>query len=161
VGKDVPFQEQWWFRGGHNEPVARLVRAATDLAKRKFRVGKFSVMGFVCGEVWDGGSSFNPSKDTAGIDLILDLAHASLNRVWARNVRPYPRCAFQRMLFDLRTKCGAMVAFAHDVDLKERSLVRDPKERSLVRRQDNWIVFRGENPFPDSAEYEVLRLERQ
>lgn len=149
-GSEDALQEQWWFRGGRSEPERQLVRGAMlkgEMKERTFQVDGFHVLGFVCGELWDGGSGFEFQKHTAGLDLVLDLAHASINRLWDRTVRPERRCAFQRTFFDLKLKCGAMLAYAHDMDTKA----------GIVRRQNNWILFKKENPFPEDG-YEALRL---
>jgi len=147
---DDAFQSQWWFKGGSPDRIRHIYRCTSrdiNLQHRIVSIGEFSVIGFLCGELWDRGRAFDYEKDSRGIDIVIDLAHASINRTWDGAVRPKRRCAFQRTFFDIRSNCGAMLAQAHDKDTAS----------GLVRRQQNWIVFKGEFPFPKNG-YRVTRL---
>lgn len=149
---DTHSQEQWWFRGGKRTPERELIRGRCEsMAERTFQVGPFKILSFICGELWDGGSVFTVDQHLAGIDVVLDLAHASVNRTWDSTKRQKYRWPFQRAFFDLKDKCGGMLAFAHDLDTT-------PPSCEYVLRKENWIVFHQEFPFPIDG-YEVLRLD--
>jgi hypothetical protein len=105
------------------------------MADRSIQVGRFRVLAFVCGELFDGGSGFDAVTDTAGVDLVLDAGHASVARAWDRAAMP-PRFAFQRAFATIGRYCGGMLAQAHDAG-------------DYARRQDNWVVYRGQLPFPE------------
>jgi hypothetical protein len=102
-------------------------------------VGGFRLRAFVCGELCDGGCGFDIAHDLQGIDVVLDAAHGSITRRWDRAAQPWPRGAFQRTFRQLGTVCGAILSQAHEADAGA----------GYVRRQDNWVVFKGELPFPE------------
>lgn len=108
------------------------------MAERRIEIGEFRLLAFVCGELCDGGSGFAPATDTVGFDVVLDAAHASVARAWNSEAEPQ-RFVFQRMFRTLGRYCGGMLAQAHDAD----------SEEGYARRQDNWVVYRGESPFPE------------
>jgi len=136
-------QEFWWFRGGESTHQCRVFRNRTPVADRVVTIGPFKVLGFVCGGIFgDHGIKCAVPDDVRGIDVVVDAAHASMNRqvdpaASASNLRP--RWAFHRTLRRLGDHCGAVFAHAHGAN------------DGLVRNCDNWIVYRGENPFPNST----------
>jgi hypothetical protein len=129
----------WWYTGRSCWRRTVIIRAETAMRDRLLELCGFRFLGFVCGEPWDGGSGFNLALDTAGVDVVLDAAHASINRWRDRAAQPARRCAFQRMFLRLGEACGGILAQAHEADAGA----------GLVRRLDNWVVYRGELPFPE------------
>lgn len=129
-------QRIWWYRGGSRVRHRETVRAESPMPDRRIEVGGFRVLAFVCGELCDGGSGFDAPTDTAGIDVVLDAAHASVARAWDR-AAIVQRFAFHRAFGTLSRYCGGMLTQAHDAG------------EDYARRQDNWVVYRGELPFPD------------
>ncbi len=138
-------QKVWWYTAGSRARSGEVVRDATALADRVLDVGGFRLLLFVCGEFWDGGSGFDMTRDTKRIDVVLDAAHGSINRVWDRAAEPWPRCAFQRTFLYLGRVCGGMLAQAHEADTGG----------GYARRQNNWVVYRGELPFPETEVIDV------
>jgi hypothetical protein len=138
-------QKIWWYSAGDRSRCGEVVRDATALEGRVLEVGGFRSLLFVCGELWDGGSGFDMSRDATSIDVVLDAAHGSINRVWDRAAAPRRRWAFQRAFLRLGRICGGMLAQAPEADAGE----------GYARRQNNWVVYRGELPFP---EVEVIDL---
>ena len=134
----VPVGKLWVCSGSQSDSPKEITRYDENLKERSTPVGKqFRVLPFVCGEIHDWGTDFfDPKTDTGDADVVLVASHASVNRTWSRTKRPWPRCAFQRMFFDLRTKCGALLAHAHE------------EGDDYARRQDDWVVFRRGYPFP-------------
>lgn len=125
-------QELWLVNRGKliREPTMRYVQAPHE---RIFEVDGFRVLPFVCGEIYDGG--FNPEADLKKVDVVVDAAHASVNRAHDRD-RRWSYAPFQRMFLDIAPHAAAVLAHAHD-----------DNER-LVRCRNNWVVFRDEAPFP-------------
>jgi hypothetical protein len=138
-------QRLWWYSGGLKNRCGEIIRAGTSLQNRLIEVAGFRLLAFVCGELWDGGSEFDIAKNAEGVDVIVDAAHGSVNRAWDRAAEPWPRCAFQRTFLHLGRVCGGILAQAHEAD----------SGGGYVRRQDNWVVYKGELPFPD---IEVIAL---
>lgn len=134
-----PDQRIWCYGGGDRTRRKNIVRAEADMVDRLLEVGEFRLLVFVCGELWDGGSGFDLATHTAGVDVVLDAAHASVGRWWDRAAEPSRRCAFQRTFRRLGRVCGGVLAQAHEAESGKESL----------RRKDNWVVCRGEWPFPD------------
>jgi hypothetical protein len=108
------------------------------MTDRRIEILGFRLLAFVCGELCDGGSGFDPETNTTGIDVVLDAAHGSVARAWNRDALPQ-RFMFQRAFRALGQYCGGMLAQAHEADSGD----------GYARRQDNWVVYRGESPFPD------------
>lgn len=140
-GQNHKDQELWWFCGGQSERMHVHVRAVTPVADRVVAVGSFKLMGFVCGGIF-GHHGIQPRipKDLVDVDVVLDAAHASMNRRHDREdtaAALRPRWAFHRTIRQLGDRCGAVFAQARGAD------------ENLVRNCDNWIVYRGERPFPD------------
>lgn len=136
-------QELWWFRGGSEELQHKDVRGVTPADDRMVAIGPFNIKAFICGGIF-GYHGVEPliPEDLAGVDVVLDAAHASMNRkrdAEADENTLYPRWAFQRTICRLGDHCGAVFAQARGADA------------SLVRNCDNWIVYRGERPFADPA----------
>ena len=131
-------QRIWWYTGASRTRSHETVRNESTMADRRIEIGEFRLLAFVCGELCDGGSGFDPATDTTGIDVVLDAAHASVARAWDREAEPQ-RFVFQRMFRTLGRCCGGMLAQAHDADSGD----------GYARRQDNWVVYRGESPFPE------------
>jgi len=132
-------QRLWWYRWGVKSRCSEIVRAGTPLQDRLVEVGGFRLLPFICGELWDGGSGFDITRDTVGVDVVIDAAHGSVNRVWDRAAEPQRRWAFQRAFLRLGKACGGMLAQAHEMDTGD----------GYVRRQNNWVVYKGEMPFPE------------
>lgn len=135
-------QRIWWYRGESRTRYGETVRANTSMSERLIEVGGFRLLAFVCGELYDGGSGFDPAADTDDIDVVLDAAHGSVARAWNRVAMP-PRCAFQRAFATIGQYCGGALSQAHD------------EGDEYARRQDNWLVYRGELPFPDVEVAEI------
>ena len=76
--------------------------------------------------------------------MVVDAAHASVARAWDREATP-PRYIFQRAFHSLGQCCGGMLAQAREAD----------SGNGYARRQDNWVVYQGELPFP---EVEIVTL---
>jgi hypothetical protein len=131
-------QRIWWYSGGSRTRNRETVRGESSMTDRRIEVGGFRLLAFVCGELCDGGSGFDAEIDTTGIDVVLDAAHASVARAWDREAAPQ-RFMFQRAFRTLGQYCGGMLAQAHEVDAGD----------GHARRQDNWVVYRGEPPFPE------------
>lgn len=112
-------QRLWLYAGGVSARVREIVRADTTLQWRSLQVAGFRLLAFVCGELWDGGGGFDPAN-AEGVDVVLDAAHGSVNRVWDRAAEPWPRCAFQRAFLKLGNKCGAVLAQAHEAERQTR-----------------------------------------
>ncbi len=81
-------QRIWWYSGVTRTRDRETVRTESPMAERRIEVGGFRLLAFVCGELCDGGSGFDPETDTAGIDVVLDAAHASVARAWDREATP-------------------------------------------------------------------------
>jgi hypothetical protein len=138
-------QKIWWYSGCRIARSPEIVRAETQMQDRLVEIGGFRLLAFVCGELWNGGSGFDITRDTVGVDVVLDSAHGSVNRVWDRAANPRRRWAFQRTFRHVGEVCGGMLAQAHEADAGH----------GYVRRQDNWVVYKDELPFPD---VEVIEL---
>jgi hypothetical protein len=134
-------QELWWFRGGESTRQHRFVRNQTPMADRVVTIGSFKALGFICGGIFgDHGIGCAIPDDIRGIDVVVDPAHASMNRQRAPAASVsalHPRWAFHRTIRHLGRYCGAVFAHARGADT------------TLVRNCNNWIVYRGECPFLD------------
>lgn len=139
-------QQIWLYSAGDRVRRGEIVRANSDMEHRQFVIGGFRLLFFVCGELWDGGSGFDMARNMEGVDVVLDAAHGSINRVRDRAAEPWPRNAFRRTFLHLGKVGGGILAQAHEVDAGN----------GYVRRQDNWVVYKGELPFP---EVEVVTLQ--
>jgi hypothetical protein len=137
-------QRIWWYSGGSRCRIRETVRCETPMAERRFEIAGFTLLAFVCGELCDGGSGFDPRANVTGIDVIVDAAHASVVRAWDRNAEPQ-RFMFHRAFRFLGRHSGGMLAQAHAAD----------SGNGYARRQDNWVVYRGELPFPEVAVFEL------
>ena len=147
VGVEPTSDDQWlwWYKGSVSSRFREIVQNCTEMQDRRIEVAGFRLLVFVCGELWDRHErGFNSARDTVGIDVVLDAAHGSINRVWDRVADPGRRWAFQRAFGHLGDVCGGMLAQAHEAG------------NDYVRRQDNWIVYKDELPFPD--EVKVIEL---
>lgn len=127
-------QQLWLAKGGWlvREPIRRYVQPPHE---RIFEVEGFRVLPFVCGEMYDGGVSFDPKTDLMKVDVVVDAPHASVNRSHDRELR-WSYAPFQRMFLDIAPYAAVVLAHAHD-----------DNER-LLRCRNNWVVYRGESPFP-------------
>lgn len=130
-------QELWLVSGGEivGEPVRREDQPVHD---RIFEVDGFRVLPFVCGEIYDGGITFDPETDLKKIDVVADAAHASVNRSHDPD-RRWSYAPFQRRFLDIAPHAAAVLAHAHD------------NNERLVRCRNNWAVFRDKSPFPGES----------
>src|SRR5262245_14444153 len=70
----------WWYSGGSRTRIRETVRGESSMTDRRIEIGGFSLLAFVCGELCDGSSGFDPETDTTGVDVVLDAAHGSVAR---------------------------------------------------------------------------------
>ena len=130
-----PDQRIRWYSGGSRTRNQETVRGESSMTDRRVEIGGFHLLAFVCGELCDGGSGFDPERDTTGVDVVLEAAHASVARAWDREAAPQ-KFMFQRAFRTLGQYCGGMLAQAHEAD----------SDDGYARRQD---IYRGERPFPE------------
>lgn len=112
---------------------------------RLVEVGDFGLLALVCGELYDKRSGFQIDKNFDCIDVVVDTVHGSIDREWDRAAEALRWRPFQRMFRRLGNVCGAVLAQAHEADTAKK----------YVRRQDNWVVFKDELPFPEVEVYPV------
>lgn len=142
VGVDVTAsdQRQWWFERSRGL-ICEVERwhggwKQEELERRKVQVNGLTLLGFVCGEVyeWPEEQVRSALRD---VDVVAVSAHVEVNRQWQRRIAPtLRRWAFQRRFQMIASRCGAALAQSHTADYDR------------VRACDNWFVYRNGRPFP-------------
>jgi len=138
-------QELWFYRGGTQ---VRFHCVARGDAPTRIDFAGFKALAFICGAIYDSsdGNPLDPARHLQDVDVVLDAGHLSLNRVWTPVVSlGRKRWAFQRKLQEISPYCGAIFSQSHGNRYGTR-----------VRDCDNWIVYRGDDPFPGKRRgYEI------